>query len=182
VLPPIASLRLHPRLMNHRVGRPFPALIAAVSSPSGDRIVGLHRTWLHPQVDGRVDKAPIPDRQGPTGGAKRSIGLIAGNLVPLTRGTGDRPWCDPLPNSLLAIGEGLEDSLSVAGERPTWRTACAISISNMVGLVLPEAITQVVLIVQNDPADSKAAALVPRIIARLQQQGRRVSYVRVTEK
>jgi hypothetical protein len=176
-LPPIPALRCHSGLWSTQAARPFPALISAISAPLGDAIVGLHRTYLC-ECDGRMDKAPIGDKHGPNHGAKRSLGEIAGNVIPLTRGAGDRPWRDPLPNSLLALAEGLEDALSIAVERPDWRVASAVALSNMLGLVLPRQIAEIVLIMQNDPPGSKAAALVPRIVRRLQKQGRKVTLLR----
>jgi Toprim domain len=170
------TLRAHPRLLSTLAERYYPAMTAAVASPEG-KPAGVHRTYLS-LVGGRVDKAPIPDRRGPTGGAKRSYGAIAGNCIPLTRGSDGRPWHAPLPNSLLAIGEGIEDCLSIATARPEWRVACAVSLSNMLGLVLPPQITEIMLLVQNDEPGSKAAALVPRIVRRFQQQGRKVTVLR----
>jgi hypothetical protein len=174
VLP--VALRCHPRLLSTLAERFFPAMTAAVSSPDG-KLVGVHRTYLC-AVGGRVEKAPIADRGGPTHGAKRSLGLIAGNCIPLTRGGDGRPWHDPLPNSVLAIGEGIEDCLSVAATWPEWRVACAISLSNMKGLVLPPQITDIMLLGQNDVPGSDAARLLPQIVRRFQQQGRKVTLLR----
>ena len=162
-LPQLPALRLHPQLWAHHANQAFPALLAAVTAPSGGRILGVHRTWLCPRPDGLIDKAPIHD-------PKRSIGAIRGNLIPLIRGSGERP--------LLALSEGIEDALSIAAARPDWRIACAVSLSNMLGLVLPEQVAELILIVQNDPANSKAAMLLSRIVKNFQQQGRKVSTLR----
>jgi hypothetical protein len=162
-LPQIPALRMHPQLRAHHVNQAFPALLAAVTAPSGGRIVGIHRTWLCPRPDGLIDKAPIPD-------PKRSIGAIRGNLIPLLRGSGERP--------LLALAEGIEDALSIAAARPDWRIACAVSLSNMLGLTLPEQVAELILIVQNDPANSKAAMLLSRIVKNFQHQGRKVHTLR----
>jgi len=151
-------------------------MVAAVSSIEG-KLVAVHRTYLS-AVDGRVDKAPIADHRGPAGGAKRSLGPVLGNCIPLTRGGDGRPWHDPLPNSLLVIGEGIEDCLSIAVARPEWRVACAVSLGNMRGLVLPAQITHVTVIAQNDAPGSKAAKLVAQIVAGFQQQGRKVTLLR----
>src|SRR5262249_47801650 len=83
-LPQLSRLRLHPQLWVHHAKQAFPALLAAVTPPSGGRIVGVHRTWLCPRPDGLIDKASISD-------PKRSIGSIRGNLIPLIRGSGERP-------------------------------------------------------------------------------------------
>jgi hypothetical protein len=170
------ALRTHPRLWSTLAERHFPAMVAAVSSPEG-KLVGVHRTYLS-AVEGRVGKAPIADRGGPDHGAKRSYGVISSNCVPLTRGADGRSWPDPSPNSLLAIGEGIEDCLTLAVERPEWRVACAVSLGNMLSLILSPQITHIVLIGQNDAPGSKAAALVSRIAERFQQQGRKVTLLR----
>jgi Toprim domain-containing protein len=168
-LPPLPSLRLHPRLM-HPSGKARPALIAAVTPPSGGKLQGVHRTWLRPLADGRVEKAPFPGKHGPAGNAKLSLGDIAGHLVPLTRGQGGRPP--------LALAEGIEDAATAAVERPAWRTAAAVSLANMLGLVLPEQVGEIILLAQNDAPGSDAARLLPRVIRHFQEQGRRVSTLR----
>ena len=170
------TLRVHPRLWSTLAERYYPAMVAAVSSIEG-KLVAVHRTYLS-AVDGRVDKAPIADHRGPAGGAKRSLGPVLGNCIPLTRGGDGRPWHDPLPKSLLVIGEGIEDCLSIAVARPEWRVACAVSLGNMRGLVLPAQITHVTVIAQNDAPGSKAAKLVAQIVAGFQQQGRKVTLLR----
>jgi hypothetical protein len=170
------TLRAHPRLWSTLAKRHFPAMVAAVGSPEG-KLVAVHRTYLS-AVGGRVGKAPIPDRRGPDGGAKRSYGPVRGNCIPLTRGSDGRPWHDLLPNSFLAIGEGIEDCLSVAVERPEWRVACGVSLSIMLGLVLPPQITKIMLIGQNDEPGCDAARLLPQVALRFQEQGRKVTLLR----
>jgi hypothetical protein len=165
-LPPIPSLRIHPGLWHRQAQRSFPALLAVIAGPDGDRIAGVHRTWLAVK-DGIVDKAPVER-------VKLSLGFYAGGCIPLTRGSSGRSWRDPQPGELVAIGEGIEDTLSIAAAKPAWRCAAGVSLSNMLSMKLPAAIGEVVLIGQNDRPGSKAALLLPRVAAHFQQLGKKV--------
>jgi hypothetical protein len=168
-LPAIPSLRIHPRL-RHPSKRAFPAMVAAIVSPDGARIAAIHRTWLAVE-NGAVVKAPVE----PT---KMSLGACLGGCIPLTRGASGRSWRDPEPGELAAVGEGLEDSLSIAAAKPAWRVVCGVSLSNMLGMILPAAIAEVILIGQNDAADSKAARLLPRVAQHFQAMGKKVQILR----
>jgi hypothetical protein len=168
-LPALPSLRAHPGL-RHPSKRVFPAMIAAVASPDGARIAAIHRTWLAVE-DGRVVKAPVEP-------AKMSLGDCHGGCIPLTRGASGRLWRDPEPGELVAVGEGLEDSLSIAVAKPAWRVVCGVSLSNMLGMVLPAAIAQVILIGQNDADGSKAAQLLPRVARHFQAMRKEVQILR----
>jgi hypothetical protein len=170
-LPPIPTLRIHPGLRHQEAKRTFPAMLAVIVGPDGAPFAGILRTFLTVSNDGGVVKAPVEK-------PKMCLGSCAGGCIPLTRGASGRSWRDPEPGGLVAIGEGLEDSLSIAAALPALRVVCAVSLSNMRWMRLPAAIGEVALIGQNDPANSKATKLFKRVRGRFEQLGKRVQVLR----
>jgi hypothetical protein len=169
-LPALPMLRAHPGLWHSAARRRFPAMLAAMAGADGARIPALHRTWLAVK-GGVVGKAPVEL-------PKMTLGHYHAGCIPLARGATGRPWRDPAPGELVAIGEGIEDSLSIAVARPAWRVACGVSLSNMLGMALPAAIGEVVIVAQNDEAGSKAALLLPRVARHFQRLGKTVQILR----
>ncbi|WP_313614933.1 toprim domain-containing protein, partial [Agrobacterium sp.] len=94
------ALRFHPscyyRDFEAGETRVLPALIAAVTGPSGE-ITGVHRTWLDPGGDG---KAKIID-------PRRALGGLLGNAVRF-----GFPVCGPV--RVMVAGEGIETILSLS--------------------------------------------------------------------
>jgi hypothetical protein len=115
-LPP--SLRFHPDLPSDKApGAPhYPAMVAAVQNDEG-RITGIHRTFLARNGDA---KAPLGKQ------AKKMLGVCWGGATRLA----------PV-DDVLAIGEGIETSLSVlqalrqhGSTVPVW---AALSLGNIAG-------------------------------------------------
>jgi hypothetical protein len=157
------ALRYHERLWNGQTKRTWPAMVAAIASPAGE-LMAVHCTWL--SVDPIVVcKAPIADRHGPTGGAKRTIGGYRGGGISLWRGT-ERRTC--------MVGEGIEDTLSGVFNRSAWRAVCGVSLSSMLVLELAQEITTVVILGQNDVRGSDADKLLVRVTRRWVEEGRTV--------
>jgi hypothetical protein len=171
----LPNLRFCPSLWQSP-GNSYPALVAAIADPSGRRIAAVHRIWLSQTADGRIVKAPIAGKHGPASGAKKSLGNFAGGVVWLTRGASDRPWHDPEPGSTIGLSEGIEDGLTWAAADLELRVAAAVGLTNPV--MLPAAITEVLVIGQNDAPASAAAAGLNRLIRHLQRQGKSVSLLR----
>jgi len=94
------ALRFHPscyfRDFEADETRVLPALIAAVTAPSGE-ITGVHRTWLDP---GGAGKAKISD-------PRRALGGLLGNGVRF-----GFPVCGPV--RVMVAGEGIETILSLS--------------------------------------------------------------------
>jgi len=99
--------------------RPFPALIAAVTSFDG-QITGLQRTWLDPSGEG---KAQLAD-------PRRSLGHLLGNAIWL----GLEPGA-PVP--VAAAGEGFETMASLRTVMPALPVAAATSANHLAGLSFP---------------------------------------------
>jgi Toprim domain len=161
------ALRFHPSLWSEESGRHWPAIVAAISNGDG-RMVGCHRTWLKPDGGG---KAPLRD-------PKLSLGAYRGGCIRLWRGAGGKPLKDAAPGEAIVVSEGIEDGLSVAIAAPEFRVVCAVSLSNLGNLELPPAITEVIVIAQNDPVGSQAAKALDRAVQMLLRQGRRVRIAR----
>jgi len=115
-LPPLDNVRFHGGL-KHPSGSIWPAMIALVTSGTDDVPLAIHRTFL--SLDG-TGKAPVnPQRM--------MLGRCRGGAVRL--GTAQ-------PDQWLAIGEGIETTLSVmqACSLPGWAALSAVGI---ISLVLP---------------------------------------------
>ena len=107
------------------------------------KVVGLHRTVLRPDGSGKADVERPKTMIGPVRGAAIRLSAGVSGLSPAKAAAAGR--CDP-----LAIGEGIETSLSVACAKPDWRVWAAGSLSLM-GLVdWPACASAVVLLRDND--------------------------------
>ena len=134
------ALRTHP-LLHHLEGGDWPAMVAAVCDPQG-RHCATHRTWL---ADGpnfafedyrRATKAPVSN-------PKMTLGAYAGGCIRLSRGITGKPWAEMVPGEPLMIGEGIEDCLSAMLDEHDYRAVCALSLSSMMTLDLPETVGDV---------------------------------------
>lgn len=130
-------------------------------------MIAVHRTWLQQHDDGRVTKAPLMD-------AKRSWGTYKGGFISLSRGASGKRLADVTDPETVAISEGIEDGLTVSLVAPELRVLCAVSLSNMLNIDLPEACTEVLIAGQNDAAGSPAHETLHRVIQRFRAQGRTV--------
>lgn len=133
----------------------WPCMVSAMTR--GVKVVALHRTWLAPDGSG---KAPVAK-------AKKMIGPPSGAAIRLTHGVAN---CSPAEaerrgkRGPLAIGEGIETSLTVACARPDYRVWAAGSLSLMGLLDWPPCASGVVLLRDNDwkPEAVKAFGVVER--------------------
>lgn len=170
------ALRCHPGL-KHKAGGVWPAMVAAISGlVDGQWVhVATQRTWLDPQSNGEVKKAPL----GPD--AKMSLGPYrhAGGAVHLTRGASGKPWGQAAEGESVGIAEGIEDALTVATWRPQLRVAaCATSLAYLGQVALPPGCAGVIVIGQNDPKGSDALKAQRRGIEGLRSRGYAVSVLR----
>ena len=176
-------LRYHPKLYAKVDERRHPALLAVVTGADGN-ICAVHRTYLAVNRLGSVTKAAMEN-------PKMVLGPYAGGAIRLWRGTRVDPktgevkpgW--PLgraeAGSSIVICEGIEDGLTLATQAPDRRIMAAISISNMASVALPETIAEVILVADNDAADSAAAAAFDKAVQAHMAAGRRVKVARAPE-
>ncbi|MFS8056347.1 toprim domain-containing protein [Rhizobium sp. BR 317] len=118
-----AALRFHPTcyyrdLLTGDTTR-YPALIAAVTDPSGT-ITGVHRTWLDPDGDG---KAKVED-------PRRALGCLLGNAVRFNMPV-------DAPVKVMAAGEGIETMLSLSYVMPAMPMAAALSANHLAAFNAP---------------------------------------------
>ncbi len=165
------ALRTHPSL-HHPDGKSWPAMVAAVCDASGKHCA-THRTWL---TDRNLACDPHPVVKAPVGNAKMTLGAYAGGCIRLGRGETGKPWSQMVEGEPLLIGEGIEDVLSAMLEWPEYRAICALSLSSMMTLELPEAVGDVLLLQQKDPAGSSAANLLRRVVDRFYAMGHKVYF------
>lgn len=148
----------------------YPAMVAAISDMRGT-FVGVHRTYLAiDRADGIWNKAPLPT-------PKKVLGDYAGAAINIWRGIGPRggkpaslPQCPP--DTHVYIAEGIEDALSVALLLRDERVIAAISLSNLGQVRLPDNVSTVTLVADQDDHIQARAQLMRA--AELHQQAGRV--------
>ena len=169
----------------------FPAMLGGIFDSAG-QFVAVHRTyldiagWDHAHRTGRVvalkvstEKDPKarrivpPDWDGPKKSYKMSMGRFGGMgaSIPLWKGESSQSLRHCAPGEPVWISEGIEDALSWVMKRPDCRVHAAVSLSNMGGMIWPQQIGPVTLLMQNDPEGSDAVASLERVIAKQQAGG-----------
>ena len=149
-IPP--SIRFHPGL-KHPLGGVWPAMVALVMHGVGDKPIGVHRTFLARDDDGKAPVEPAKMMLGPCRGGAVRLGLAGDGLM---------------------VGEGIETCLAAmqASGRPAW---AALSTSGLRALALPHAVCQVIVLADGDDPGEAAA----RDCAwRWKREGRRVRIAR----
>ena len=163
------ALRFHPGLWEPSTRAPFPALVGAITSVSGETI-GVHRTWLARGPDGRWGKARVAN-------PKMSLGFVGGGAIRLWRGASGKPLRDAPDGETVVIGEGIETCLSIVVACPDLRVLSAVSLGNLGGVVLPEQVRRVILARDNDDKPT-AQELFKRAVEKMQRTGREVLVAR----
>lgn len=164
-------LRFHPGLVHPETGEICPALVAAITATDG-KVTAVHRTFLEilPGENGQpgavVKLRDVKD-------AKLTLGRYAGGAIRLWRGATGKPWKDAAAGEWLMVGEGIEDTATAVIERPDLRAAAAVSMGNMLGMQVPDAIEGVIILAQND-SNPKAIEALDRAVAHFQALGKRV--------
>jgi putative DNA primase/helicase len=152
-----AALRFHPACPRPRdeagnFRRPFPAMVAMVEHVRRGP-VAVHATYLRPDGNGKAD---IPEKQqkasfGPTKGGAVRLGILRAD-----------EW--------LAVGEGIETTLSVAVACaiPGW---AALSAGGIRSLVLSREATRVIICADHD-ASGVGERAAREVAARFLAEGR----------
>ena len=113
----------------------WPALIAVVTDEAGTA-TGVHRTWLDPSGGA---KAPIST-------PRRAMGLLLGNGVRFGKAS-----------DVLAVGEGIETTLSLRCVLPTLPMIAGLSANHLAALLLPNGLRRLYIAQDNDAAGRLAA-------------------------
>ena len=148
--PAPTCLRFAPKLA-HPNGQYFPAMIALLSHPrTGEPLGGIQRTFLAWSGKGKA--------QVEKGEQKMSLGPCRGGVVRLA---------EPIDGKPLLLGEGIETVLTVmeATGLPGWAT---LGTSGLVNLELPDNVTEVILLAENDggPNEKALSKVLPELIGR----------------
>jgi len=144
------ALRFHARC-HYRGGDPSlaearPAMIAAVTDLAG-RITGVQRTWLDP-----CGFDPVRLGKASLATPRRALGQLLGHAVRFGSA-----------RDALAVGEGIETTLSLRPAFPHLPLAAALSAANLAAFRLPTTLRRLYVARDRDPAGAKAAqALVER--------------------
>lgn len=152
VLPDSSDLRFSARL-RHPSGALWPVMVALVTHGETGSPIGIHRTFLAHDGNG---KAPVDP-------AKMMMGPCRGGVVRLAT-----------PRDVLMIGEGIETSLAAmqATGNAAW---AALSTSGLRSLKLPRDIRKVIVLADGDEPGEMAAQ---NAALRWKHEGRHVRIAR----
>jgi hypothetical protein len=133
-IPVPPSIRFHAGL-RHLSETVWPAMVALVRHGIDGKPVGIHRTFLARNGDGKAPVEPAKMMLGPCRGGAVRLGL-AGDM--------------------LMVGEGIETCLAAmqASGRPAW---AALSTSGLRALDLPFAVSDVIVLADGDEPGEAAA-------------------------
>jgi putative DNA primase/helicase len=139
--------------LKHPSGGVWPAMVALVTQGVDGEPIGIHRTFLEREGNG---KAPVEL-------AKMMLGRCRGGAVRLGR-----------PESVLMVGEGIETCLAAmqASGRAAW---AALSTSGLRSLNLPREVRDVIVLADGDDPGEAAAQ---DCAWRWKREGRRVRIAR----
>jgi hypothetical protein len=138
-------------------GVKLPAMVACIAREDVG-IMAVHRTYLAQDRGQWVKAFAGQMRDGKKVAAKRVLGAYAGGSIRLTRGASGKRLGDAPAGEWIAIGEGIENVLTVAQVRPDLRCMAAVSLSNLGNVVLPKQIGGVYVLADNDTNPATVAA------------------------
>lgn len=141
------ALRFQPKAWCKERKGEHPAMVSALFRFGDPALIATHRTFLAEEA-GRVVKAPVAT-------VRSILGSWPGGVIPLTRGETGRPWSKISEGEVLALGEGIEEGLSIALVRPAWRVGAVGFVGNF-GQIRPPVWCHVMLCINNDPEGSEA--------------------------
>ena len=150
--PTPTRLRFHAGL-RYPSGGLWPAMVARVTRGADDAPLGIHRTFLARDGNGKAPVEPQRMMLGPCRGGAVRLGM---------------------PNDVLMVGEGIETCLAAtqATGQPAW---AALSTSGMRSLDLPTDVHDVIVLADGDEAGEAAAR---DCALRWKREGRRVRIAR----
>lgn len=151
-----------------------PALVSAMTLPDG-KFGSVHRTWIDPDHEGEKAALDPPRKMWPDS---------EGAAIRLWRGEGFLTPKEALERGITmpqAVGEGVEDGLSVALMIPEYRVDAAGSLPGLLSYVPPECASELLVLADNDWNKPQAQALLERAIERLKALGKPVKVARSPE-
>ena len=164
-LGPLPRLRFMPTAWHSREYGTMPAMAAAITEPAG-RFIGLHLTFVE-LAGGVWRKASIRP-------AKKIQGQLRGGLVELRQGASGRRLSEAPKGDRALLGEGLENVLTGSVLAPERRAIATLSCVNLPAIELPPALTDLVLVVDNDGENDAVRRVRGAALARWRRDGRNV--------
>jgi hypothetical protein len=119
----------------------WPCMVSAMTR--GSKFAAVHRTWLAPDGSGKAPVDKPKKMAGPARGAAIRLSSGPSGLSPAKASAAG-------VRGPLAIGEGIETTLTVAAACPAYRAWAAGSLSLMGLLDWPDCVSAVVLLRDND--------------------------------
>jgi hypothetical protein len=123
------------------VKKPLPAMATAIYALDGT-FLATHRTYLEYRR-GVWGKAPLAK-------PKMVLGSFYGGSMPLWKGDSAASLAQMPPGQGMALGEGIEDTLTVAMDVPDLRAYAAVSLDNIGNVALPEQAGDLTILGQRD--------------------------------
>ena len=146
------DLRFSEKIWNNEKNKYMPAVIAVAGKNGKTNAVQV--IYLNSTT---ADKARDLDV------SKRSIGLVKGSFVELTKN---------INSSTVFIAEGIETALSIAQTEPDARVICSLGISNIRNIELSSLQHKhIIICADNDGADSSTNIIIERAAASLKENG-----------
>lgn len=155
----------------------MPAMVACIASEHVG-IMAAHRTYLSCENGIWVKAFAGQQRDGKKVPAKRVLGNYAGGTIRLTRGPSGKPLASAPAGEWIALGEGIENVLTVAQVRPDLRCLAAVGLSNLGNVELPKQIGGVYVLADND-TNPKTVEAFDRAMDALALRGHEPVVVRV---
>lgn len=154
---PPRALRFVPDCLAYPEDQKLPAMVACIASEHVG-IMAAHRTYL--SCENGIWKKAFGGqlREGRPVAAKRVLGAYAGGTIRLTRGPSGKPLASAPAGEWIALGEGIENVLTVAQVRPDLRCLAAVGLSNLGNVDLPKQIGGVYVLADNDTNPATIAA------------------------
>lgn len=163
-LPKLPGALRYAASIPHPDGTKHPGMVACIVNHLGE-VISAHRTFLQVPMPGAALKADVEK-------SKLALGGYKGGYIPLNRGKSGRAIKDAPEGDIVVLAEGIETGLSIAMMSPEYRCLAAVSISNFASLILPPAISTVVIAVDNDGDNQQSIAAIEAAIAYYSDQGR----------
>lgn len=166
---PPRAIRFAEECYEYETRSNHPAIIASITVPNGGDVrMAIHRTFLAPNSENRIDKLKGVDA------SRKVLGDYRGGYIPIWKGVTGKPLNQSHPDEWCVITEGKEDGIAIAISDPRRRVIAAVSLANMGSLELPDAVKNVMLVKDNDWDNPQAKAAFERAIAWHHSKGRRV--------
>jgi len=141
------AIRYHEKVWCKARRGEYPAMVSGLWKIGQPKMQAVHRTFIAPR-DGGWGKADVDP-------VRSILGSWPGAIIPISRGETGSRWVDLEEGEVVALGEGIEEALSVASVKPEWRCAAVGFVGGFAQVELP-VWCHVMLCINNDKPGSPA--------------------------